>query len=87
MNPYHEDGVNEPKALSDLFGNKTFQKSRKTERGELLKYFAEKTGKPIGYMAMRCTKFSVKDLYYIKSSCDQYDGPWSKCFYGSLKTH
>ncbi len=62
--------------------------SKKTERGELLKEFAEKLSKPIGYVAMRLKGFSVQDMYYIRSIAE--DGarrgePWAKVFYGSLK--
>lgn len=63
-------------------------KKSSNERGELLKYFAEKIKKPIGFVAMRLTGFSVKDMYYIKSICDQEERrgePWSKIFYGSIK--
>lgn len=60
-----------------------------TERGELLKYFAMKTGKPIGYIAMRLKHMpELKDLYYLKSTCDQEEfrgTPWTKVFYGSIK--
>lgn len=59
--------------------------SRKTERGEFLKYFSEKIGKPIGYAAMKLKGIPTEDLYFIQKACDQYDGPWAKCFYGSLK--
>jgi len=64
------------------------QKSRATERGELLKYFAGKLGRDIRYVAFKVTKMSVQDLYYLKSSCDAYEqmgNPWARGFYGSLK--
>lgn len=72
---------------NDLFGNKRFvvTKSRESERGQLLKYFAQKTGKPIGYIAFRLTKVPTGDLYHIQKTCDAYDGAWSKCFFGMLK--
>lgn len=68
----------------------TPEQSKKTERGELLKYFAGKINKPIGYVAMRLTGFAVKDMYYLKSLCDQEEKrgtPWGKAFFGSIKSH
>lgn len=64
------------------------KKDRKTERGELLKYFSQKTGKPIGYIAMRLTGFKLPDLYFLKSNCDSEERrgvPWGKVFWGSIK--
>lgn len=61
---------------------------RPSERGELLKYFGQKTGKPIGYVAMRLTGFKLQDLYYLKSNCDAEEKrgtPWGKVFWGSIK--
>ncbi len=61
---------------------------RPTERGELLKEFAGRIGKPIGYVAMRLTGFKLQDLYYLKSTCDDAERrgtPWAKVFYGSIK--
>ncbi len=74
-------------SAQDLFGNRRFavSSSKKTERGELLKYFAQKTGKSIGYIAFRLTKIPTADLYFIQKRCDEYDGPWSKAFFGMLK--
>lgn len=67
------------------------QKKKVTERGELLSYFAQKTEKPIGYIAMRLKKMhDLPTLYFIKSSADAYEqqgNPWSKCFYGMLKSY
>lgn len=73
------------KSMAELLPLRTKPKKRATERGELLKYFAEKTGKPIGYIAFKLTGIPTKDVYYIKSSCDQYRGEWAKAFYGQLK--
>lgn len=72
---------------SDLFGNKriTLSNKRTSERGELLKYFAEKTGKPIKYIAFRLTMVPTADLYFMQKQCDTYKGPFSKCFFGMLK--
>jgi hypothetical protein len=84
--------------IASLFGN--YQLPTKTsaapakakkgtsERGELLKYFAQKIGKPVGFVAMKCTGLQLQDLYYLKSTCDSEEKrgvPWSKVFYGSLK--
>lgn len=59
-----------------------------TERGELLKYFADKLGAKIGFVAFKVASLKVEDLYFIKSSCDLYErdgNPWGKGFYGMLK--
>ncbi len=45
--------------------------NKKTERGELLKYFAQETEKNIKYIAFRLTGIPTQDLYYIKSVCDE----------------
>lgn len=58
------------------------------ERGDLLKYFAAKISKPIGYIAFRLKGFTLEDMYYLKSLADQEERrgePWSKIFYGSIK--
>ncbi len=76
--------------IKDLFGDeRILVKKRRTERGDLLEYFALKTKRNIKYIAFRCTALSVKDLYYIKSACDDYErngNPWSKGFFGMLKS-
>lgn len=56
-----------------------------TERGVLLSKFSDKTGKPIGYIAMRLTGVPISDLYHLEKACDNYKGAWSKCFFGSIK--
>jgi len=91
MNPYHE--VPEPKIVSaqDLFGNFRLipTKKKQSERGELLRYFSQKLDKPIGFVAMKCARLTVEDLYYMKSVADRYEneskGPWGKCWNGMLK--
>lgn len=46
--------------------------SRKTERGELLKYFSEKLRMPIPRVARHLSHLKeLQDLYYLKSECDQ----------------
>jgi hypothetical protein len=75
-------------SISDLFGMKRYivaSNSRDTERGILLSKFSDKTGKPIGYIAMRLTKVPTSDLYHLEKACDNYKGAWSKCFFGSIK--
>lgn len=74
-------------SISDLIKDRVVVKatSRTTERGEFLKYFSSKIEKPVGYVAMRLKGIPTEDLYFIQKSCDQYNGPWAKCFYGSLK--
>jgi len=70
------------------------EKKRITERGELLTYFMERinsdgglNGKPVNipYIAYKLTGIDTKDLYFIKSSADQFNGVWSKAFFGMLK--
>lgn len=79
--------VTNMKTAQDLFGNKRIMlsNSRKSERGEFLKHFAEKTGKPLGYIAYRLTKVPTSDFYFIQKQCDEYKGPWAKAFFGMLK--
>lgn len=81
--------MNQPKRLGDMMPKfEPPKKSRKTERGELLKYFAQKINKPIGYVAFRLAKFSVQDMYFIKSDCDQAQTKgiaWGAAFYSSIK--
>ena len=81
----------------DLF-EKVEQKSKKTERGELLVYFcgklnkgrAEKKLKPltIPRVAFMLTRIPTKDLYYIKSVCDDFENrgkPFGGLFWKLLK--
>jgi hypothetical protein len=59
---------------------RTFAKSRETERGELMQYFCERInaqrtsdGYPkvtMGRMGKTLEKIPTKDLYYLKSVCD-----------------
>ena len=54
--------------------------ARKTERGELMKYFCERLNSPraidglppvtMGRMGKMLTKIPTKDLYYLKRVCD-----------------
>lgn len=76
--------------ISDLFGGLVAPRkpSRKTERGELLNYLAIHTGRSIKYVAFKCTKLSVADLYYLKSDCTQAAArgvPFSAAFHQALK--
>ena len=59
-------------------------KSKITERGEFLKLFSQKIGKPIGFVAMKLKGIPTSDLYILQKNCDQYKGEWSKAFYGQL---
>lgn len=89
--PFSELESNTMVSMSALLQKRTpMKKSRATERGELLKYFSGKLGVKIPYVAFKVTRMNLQDLYYIKSSCDAYEqmgNPWSKAFYGSLKSH
>jgi hypothetical protein len=71
---------------------------RQSERGDLLKYFyinvnGERDGVkypklPIGMLAGRLKGLEVRDLYFLRSLCEQErarGGSWSKTFWGSLK--
>ena len=73
--------------IGDVYTRKfeVVQKSRATERGDLLKYFSEKTGRPIKYIAFRLTAIPTSDLYHLQKQCDTYKGPWAKAFFGQLK--
>ncbi|MDO8522462.1 MAG: hypothetical protein Q7S08_04225 [bacterium] len=72
---------------------RTMSKGRETERGELMKYFCERINSgrrrdglaPItmGRMGKTLEKIPTKDLYYLKSVCDQAEN-FSKKFWYSL---
>lgn len=76
-------------SMQDLVGKYELpKKGKKTERGELLKYFSEKLHISIPLVAFRVTGLTVQDLYYIKSACDQAEArgvPWGATFTSSLK--
>ncbi len=81
-----EKRMDEYKSATDLFGSYRFLPKKKgSERGMLMEYFAEKTGKPLKYIAFRLAGIPTYDLYHIKKQCDIYKGPWTKAFYGMLK--
>jgi hypothetical protein len=86
--------------LADLFAQnaKLPKKTRRTERGDLLDYFTHNANLDrdglkykklkISFMAWKLQGLKVKDLYYLKSVCEQErrrGGSWSKAFWGSLK--
>ena len=63
-------------------------KNNKTERGELLKYFAQKLNLTIPRVAFHLTGFKLPDLYYMKSVCDDEErrgNIWAKVWWGSIK--
>jgi len=72
---------------------RAMSKGRETERGELMKYFCERINSgrlrdglaPIsmGRMGKTLEKIPTKDLYYLKSVCDQAEN-FSKKFWYSL---
>lgn len=87
------------KQIKDLFGQPTFApKKRRTERGDLLVYFADKlnigraqkklkdvTPASVGFWL---TGFTLHDLYYLKSSCDDAERrgtPWGARFWTSIR--
>lgn len=59
---------------------RTFGKSRETERGELMQFFCEQVNKDrvrdgypkvtMGRMGKMLEKIPTKDLYYLKTVCD-----------------
>lgn len=74
------------------------QKSKITERGELMTYFCKELNKgrkekglkdmSIKRMAFILTGIDTKDLYYIKSVCDDWaseNKPWGSLFWTLLK--
>lgn len=65
------------------------EKTRKTERGELLKYFSGKLKMPIPRVAKHLEHLKeVRDLYYLKSDCDQAEArgvPWSAAFWTGIR--
>jgi hypothetical protein len=72
---------------------KTLTKTRATERGELMEYFCMRLNQsrardgipPIsmGRMGKMLQKIPTKDLYYLKSVCDQAEN-FSKKFWFEL---
>lgn len=93
MNPYRPEPTHEIHTGMDLFGNVRLVTTKKgqSERGELLRYFAMKTGKTIPHLCGRFIppSLTLTDLYHLKSVADGYEregrGPWSKAFFGALK--
>jgi len=73
---------------------KSIDKSRKTERGELLEYFCERLNRSrkedglvliaIARMAKMLEKIPTKDLYYLKSVCARAPN-FSKKFWWEIK--
>ena len=73
---------------------RAMSRGRETERGELMKYFCERINSgrlrdglaPIsmGRMGKTLEKIPTKDLYYLKSVCDQAEN-FSKKFWWELK--
>lgn len=91
--------MNEDKiaSASDLFGNyRLIKQGGKplNERATLLKYFHERAkdryGLPfdISYIGMLLAHLKdVRDLYYLKSICEdsvRRGGVWNKTFFGSI---
>lgn len=77
-------------SASDLFGvaRVLTTKNRKTARGELLKFFADKTGRSMGYVAFKCTGLDMDALYYLQSDMRQANArgvAWGAAFHTALK--
>jgi len=73
---------------------RAMSKSRKTERGELMKYFCERINSgrlrdglakiTMGRMGKTLEKIPTKDLYYLKSVCDKAEN-FGKKFWWEVK--
>ena len=73
---------------------RAMSKSRKTERGELMKYFCERINSgrlrdglakiTMGRMGKTLEKIPTKDLYYLKSVCDKAEN-FGKKFWWELR--
>ncbi|MBI5003592.1 hypothetical protein HZC00_00650 [Candidatus Kaiserbacteria bacterium] len=71
--------------------NRKFERDRRTERGELMKYFCDRInpsrmqeGLPkvtMSRMGKLLEKIPTKDLYYLKSVCDKAKNFSSKFWY------
>jgi hypothetical protein len=76
-------------SIDQLFkGYENIPKSKKTERGELLKEMAEGTGLTIRRVAYFVTGLSVEDLYFLASDCRQAAArgiPYGAAFHAALK--
>jgi hypothetical protein len=86
------------KQIGSLFKDRPApKKDRRTERGELLRYFQDKinparraTGRkplPIAAIAVKVSHLSIQDLYFLKSTCDraqQRGYPWSAIFWKEI---
>jgi hypothetical protein len=75
-----------PRSMADILAARVapVKKSRANERGDLLKYFAEKMKWDIPRVARQVQGVSVSDLYALKSDCDQASArgvPWSAAFW------
>lgn len=85
MNPYKED-EHEIKTISALHIPKEWH----WKRPQYLKYFSEKTGYAVPYVALKLTGMQDdKTLAYIKSDCDKYElegkGSWGRAFNALVK--
>lgn len=80
--------------LGNLFGTvQTTKKTRRTERGDLVSYFLGKVNMSrgerykkltYGAMAYFLTGIPTKDLYYVRSVCDDWERknkPWGALFW------
>jgi hypothetical protein len=77
--------------MKDLFGNWSvpIPKNEKQKRGELISYFAQKTGRTEGYIRFKLTGMMDLDtLYFLRSDCDQAAArgvPWGAAFHTAIK--
>lgn len=55
------------KPLSDLIPLFQITPQKGSERGELLKYFATKVDRPIKIVAIRCSHYTLDQLYALRS--------------------
>jgi hypothetical protein len=79
----------------DTYNTKFAEKSRVTERGDLLQYFTDRLNETRGegtsfkkltirLVAVKLAHLKVGDLYYLKSTCDNAKS-FGSCFWWSIK--
>lgn len=86
--------------IANLFGQRVAppKQLRRSERGDLIEYFmteanADRDGAkfkklPLSYYAFKLSHINVKDLYYLKSVCEdarRRGNSWSKTFWWQIR--
>lgn len=57
---------------------------KQQERGDLMVYIAMKVGMSVGRMAYHLQNFTLEDLYYLRSRCNQANN-FGAMFWASIK--